>query len=88
MPIVGDLLKIRMKPKWRGTIIAVASLIAFHIIFYGSVDQNSSSSKILLRIFFVTGFFGGALAFVDSLRQFSAARRQMKQTGDKNDSKP
>ena len=85
MPIVGELLKMRVKPKWRGTIISMASLIAFYIVFYGSADQNSISSKILLRIFFATGFFGGVLAFVDSLRQFAAACRQIKQTRDKND---
>lgn len=81
MSIVSDLLKIRMKPKWRGTIIAVAGVSAGNIVFYCSARP----SKILLWILFVITFIGGALSFIDSIRQFAAARRQIKQTGNKND---
>lgn len=81
----------RMKPKWRGSVISVASLIAFCAVFYGSADRNSGASKTWLFIFFTTGFIGGALAFVDSIRQIAAARRQQamsKKSGEKNDAAP
>lgn len=78
-----------MKPKWRGTAIAVASLVAFCAVFYGSADRNSSTSKTWLLIFFVTGFIGGALALADSIRQIAAARNQRtKKSGEKNDAEP
>jgi bacteriorhodopsin len=79
-----------MKPRWRGTVIAVASLIAFHAVFYGSADRNSSSSKMWLFIFFVTGSIGGLLAIVDSIRQIAAAARSQhtKKSDEKNDAAP
>jgi hypothetical protein len=78
----------RMKPKWRGSVIAVASLLAFCAVFYGSEEKGSGAAKTWLFIFFATGFFGGALAFVDSIRQIAAARRQQamgKRSDEKSD---
>jgi hypothetical protein len=52
-------------------------------------DQNSSSSKKLLHIFFVITFMGGALAVVDSVRQIAAAgRKQTNKSGVKDDAAP
>lgn len=48
----------------------------FIAIFYGSENRNSSTTKTWLFITFAICFFGGALAFVDSLVGFMRAKRQ------------
>lgn len=74
-----------MKPKWRGSVIAVASVTAFCAVFYGSADRNSGVSKVWLYVFFTTGFIGGVLAFIDSIRQMAAARRPPGMTKKSNE---
>ena len=70
----------RLKPKWGGTIIVVLSMIAYYAIFYGSEDRNNNTTKTWLWVIFAVGFFGGLLAFMDSLVQLRRAKKQ----GDKD----
>jgi phosphatidylglycerophosphate synthase len=73
---MGGLHIMRLKPKWRGTIIVVLSMIAYYAIFYGSEDRNSSTTKTWLWAIFAVGFFGGVLAFVDSLVLLRRGKKQ------------
>jgi hypothetical protein len=73
---MGGLHGMRVIPKWRGTIIVIVGLLAYIAIFYGSENRNSSATKAWLYISFAICFFGGVLAFVDSLIGFMRAKRQ------------
>jgi hypothetical protein len=74
----------RVKPRFRGTLIAVVGLLMFLAVFYGSENRNGSTAKTWLFISFAVGFFGGVLAFADSLAGFVREKRK-RQTSGRND---
>ena len=66
----------RIKPRWRGTLLAAACVAAFYAVFYGMYLRGNDSAKFWLWVFGIGAIIGGGISFIDSLCQIANQRKQ------------
>lgn len=65
----------RVKARWRGTIIAGICVACFYILMYGFNNKENSGITIWLWIFAMGSILGGLLSLIDSIHQFRIIKK-------------
>lgn len=77
-----------LRARWRGTLIAIACVVIWQLIFTFCDRPFEPWASRLLYLTFALGFFGGVLSMVDTLGSYRRARDLADATDPENEVPP